>query len=410
MKKFVIAIVLGLVMLSSAYISHDNMDPNATDTHGLGTKDLRWADLFVGDVNANSVYVTGDANIAGTLDVHNAQVDTLEVVDSMDFTSAILTGGNIDIGALNDINIGGMKLADGAITDSSYAIAFTDTNIYNTAGIWPNSDATYDLGLIDNHWRDAYISRQIMGLNGVKIGSAVHYWNFDDTNSYIWNTTASVGIGTATPTAYLHLGAGTADANTAPLKLTAGTFLTTPEAGAIEYDGDHFTITNLTHRKVIDRTSDVIVDTNTVANDANEITIWTGPMDANSLAVGCVFKLHADGIVSNNGPAGADQITMRVKVGGVTKATLTPTTKTLTNAMWHLDANATQRTLGVAGSRAIHLMLTIGLGSTGDTVGLSGIAPIDTTSNMDVTVTVQWASAKAANTISLYQGFMEYKN
>ena len=46
-----------------------------------------------------------------------------------------------------------------------------------------------------------------------------------------------VGIGTAAPTAVLHLKAGTATANTAPLKLTPGTLNTTPEEGAIEFDG-----------------------------------------------------------------------------------------------------------------------------------------------------------------------------
>jgi len=44
-----------------------------------------------------------------------------------------------------------------------------------------------------------------------------------------------VGVGNITPTARLHIAAGTATASTAPLKLTAGTKLTTPEAGAIEY-------------------------------------------------------------------------------------------------------------------------------------------------------------------------------
>ena len=50
----------------------------------------------------------------------------------------------------------------------------------------------------------------------------------------------NVGIGTVSPAAVLHLKAGTATANTAPLKLTSGTLLGTPEAGAIEYDGTHF--------------------------------------------------------------------------------------------------------------------------------------------------------------------------
>jgi hypothetical protein len=56
----------------------------------------------------------------------------------------------------------------------------------------------------------------------------------------------NVGIGTTSPTALLHLKAGTATASTAPLKLTAGTNLTSPEAGAIEFDGVNTYITNET--------------------------------------------------------------------------------------------------------------------------------------------------------------------
>lgn len=43
-----------------------------------------------------------------------------------------------------------------------------------------------------------------------------------------------LGIGVSAPTAALHLKAGSASANTAPLKLQDGALLTTPEAGAIE--------------------------------------------------------------------------------------------------------------------------------------------------------------------------------
>ena len=59
--------------------------------------------------------------------------------------------------------------------------------------------------------------------------------------NFVWNNTNSrLGIMETTPTAYLHLGAGTAAANTAPLKLTAGVHLTSPETGAVEFDGTHF--------------------------------------------------------------------------------------------------------------------------------------------------------------------------
>ena len=57
------------------------------------------------------------------------------------------------------------------------------------------------------------------------------------------DSTGNVGIGTTTPTAVLHLKAGTATAGTAPIKFTSGTVLTTPEAGTIEFDGTDFFFT-----------------------------------------------------------------------------------------------------------------------------------------------------------------------
>ena len=49
---------------------------------------------------------------------------------------------------------------------------------------------------------------------------------------------------TTSPTSLLMLAAGTASANTAPLKFTSGTNLTTPEAGAVEYDASNLYLTN----------------------------------------------------------------------------------------------------------------------------------------------------------------------
>jgi len=51
----------------------------------------------------------------------------------------------------------------------------------------------------------------------------------------------------------LILPAGTATASTAPLKFTSGTNLTTPEAGAVEYDGTEFYGTNSTGRGIFAR-------------------------------------------------------------------------------------------------------------------------------------------------------------
>ena len=51
---------------------------------------------------------------------------------------------------------------------------------------------------------------------------------------------SSAGIGTTVSTALLHLAAGTASANTSPLKFDPGVVLATPEPGTVEYDGSLF--------------------------------------------------------------------------------------------------------------------------------------------------------------------------
>jgi hypothetical protein len=67
------------------------------------------------------------------------------------------------------------------------------------------------------------------------------------------DSNGNVGIGTTSPTAVLHLKAGTATASTAPFKFTSGVSLTTAEVGAIEFTTDDFfaTITTGASRKGI---------------------------------------------------------------------------------------------------------------------------------------------------------------
>lgn len=61
-----------------------------------------------------------------------------------------------------------------------------------------------------------------------------------------------IAIGNITPTAYLHFKAGAAAASSAPLKFTAGTNLTTAEAGAVEYDNTFYmTQSDATRRQVV---------------------------------------------------------------------------------------------------------------------------------------------------------------
>jgi len=221
----------------------------------------------------------------------------------------------------------------------------------------------------------------------------------------------NVGIGTASPTALLHLAAGTA--TNPPLKLTAGVKLSTPEAGSIEYYNGKIYITNNAKQKAIDRTGDVQLSTVTVADTTTETTLYTAPIAANSLEAGNVFKVHCDGIVTNDSGTAGDEVTLRIYVGAseTPVATLETNTRQLTDQDWHMSANATQRTIGASGQRAVHIHLEVGDATArGDITSMAGIATIDTTANMDIKITAQWASAETDNTISLYQGYTEYKN
>jgi hypothetical protein len=60
-----------------------------------------------------------------------------------------------------------------------------------------------------------------------------------------------LGIGTINPNAVIQIKAGTNTVGSAPIKFNAGTNLSTPEAGAFEFDGTHLYFTPNTSRKIL---------------------------------------------------------------------------------------------------------------------------------------------------------------
>lgn len=72
--------------------------------------------------------------------------------------------------------------------------------------------------------------------------------------TYTFVRRGNFGVGIAQPSALVHLKAGTATASTAPLKFTSGTNLTTPEAGAVEFDGTNYFVTSSTTRYTMAKT------------------------------------------------------------------------------------------------------------------------------------------------------------
>lgn len=94
----------------------------------------------------------------------------------------------------------------------------------------------------------------------------------------IGNTTngTKTGLNINAPSAQLHLGAGRSTSNGAPLKFTAGTILTTPESGSVEYDGTNYFVTNGSTRYTLAKTLTTTASLNfgaTPTNTSSDITV-----------------------------------------------------------------------------------------------------------------------------------------
>ncbi len=76
--------------------------------------------------------------------------------------------------------------------------------------------------------------------NATGTPTVAHIWQGNTVERMRLMTAGNLGIGETSPTAVVHIKAGTATASTAPLKFTAGTNLTTPEAGAVEFTTGNF--------------------------------------------------------------------------------------------------------------------------------------------------------------------------
>ncbi len=113
------------------------------------------------------------------------------------------------------------------------------------SGFWFYTGSAWIPALANNNgWTTTGNSGTTAGTNFIGTTDATDVViKSNNTEIYRATSTGRLGIGTTSPTAILHIKAGTTAASSAPLKFTAGSNLTTPENGAVEYDGTHLYIT-----------------------------------------------------------------------------------------------------------------------------------------------------------------------
>lgn len=197
-------------------------------------------------------------------------IDTLTNLSTQDE----ILGRRNSTGQVGYITIGsGLSLSSGAL--SATGTSLTSTYIgYGSAGNAVTGDAnlTYtaassavalDSGYLSFTGHKSFGSSvtgsifrsSIYGLTTRAVAGSSYDWllfsaggntilaNPTGTDNFL--TSGKFGFGSLglTPSALVNIAAGTATANTAPLKFTSGTNLTTAEAGAVEYNGSNFFMT-----------------------------------------------------------------------------------------------------------------------------------------------------------------------
>lgn len=129
--------------------------------------------------------------------------------------------------------------------EANYEVGGNNYCEFNTDYSSPDAVGRRPFSVLINRANDAMLT--------TIAGDRIEFFDNDrGVKTIIIDGSGNIGITIESPTAKLHLPASTIAANTAPLKIEAGTLMTNPENGAIEFDGTHLYITIGGVRKQLD--------------------------------------------------------------------------------------------------------------------------------------------------------------
>jgi len=234
---------------------------------------------------------TSPAGNYGNLQINRNGAFATPASDSLDFESA--TG----------LSIKGDVRSTGSIylpTSASHGIRFGGTiNIYDNTSSLRFSPPTGIMGLYTPSFNAVLQLFRGDGNNAMYLDASTNniYTAAGAMSLQASGSNVCIGMASSSATARLHLPAGTATASTAPLKLTSGTNLTTPESGAIEFDGTNFYSTNSTAA----RRTIVASGVGTATAAANDLTL---PKNGNVFHITGATQINA--IVTSGWPAGSE--------------------------------------------------------------------------------------------------------
>jgi hypothetical protein len=227
---------------SSEFIKGDgSLDSNTYITSLLGT--------------SNRITITGG--------------NTVDIAATYIGQSTITTLGTVTTGSWNATSIsttytdakikGSASVTNGILYQSAVDTATTSSNLTFNGTILTIANASgaanFKLGATTfgiEGGGSAYVAAAGNVFKILNAAISANIASFSGTTSYLNSTTGTFFGGTTSATAKVHISAGSASANNAPLKFTTGTNLTTAEAGVMEYNNTfHLTNSDATRRHIV---------------------------------------------------------------------------------------------------------------------------------------------------------------
>jgi len=259
---------------------------------------------------------TGSAIITGSLNV----IGNTTVTGSLNISSSLIASGN-------RVYVGPATFGNTPTGSGMDIVGPNQSNNYQgTLEIFSNTTGADNggsilLGGMQTGPIMYPLAKIVSGFIGGSYGGYLSFWtelvSSTLTEKMRITTTGLVGIGTTTPTAVLQLKAGTATANTAPLKLTAGTNLTTPEAGAVEFDGTNLFFTTGSTRSTVLTNINPAGITGSL-NITGSSTITNGALILSSSAISTyVLRTAGDSIAMIDNYGLASRSYLRIGTNGI---------------------------------------------------------------------------------------------
>jgi len=309
LKNTTITGVLSIATASDFPILNQNTTGSAAT---LTTSRKIWGQSFNGSADVTGA-ISGATSLAlngatsGTVTITPAAVSgttalTLPATSgTIALTSDITAASHapVTIGTANGLSLSTQQLSLAlASTSATGALSSTDWNTFNNKQPALNGTGFVKIsGTTISYDNSSYLPLTGGTMTGGITNSTsinplktlAESWIGPSSTTGIYFKGGKVGIGTTSPTAVLHLKAGTATAGTAPLKLTTGTLLSSIEDGAFEYANSHLYFSIGSNRFRLDQqgqgsissqivgqsgTSYVITDTYSIVNvNNNDISV-----------------------------------------------------------------------------------------------------------------------------------------